>query len=228
MKFIFLGLVTLAFIAWEVQDFAASLAATEVATRARLRTTQERDDARVMRAFEETRRSMQANVVIETEADPRQETRDTWLTVTASSKREALDARAALVTTMQAAFAREGPGELFDISNAPYADPVKNEGYRNVQNIVRGIAVAILLAGVVMLARQWKHSGLPKLALVGIAASAGGWCWWAWAMMPRGSGWHCCFSGHRLGCSGWYFISPVVSGRRWGGRRDARASRAPR
>ncbi|BCU79089.1 DUF3592 domain-containing protein [Luteolibacter sp. LG18] len=174
MKFIFLGLVAVAFLVWEVQDFAASFAAAERSTRARLRTTQERDDARVLRAFEDARRNVQVKVALETEPDPRQETRDGWLTVTAPTEREALDTRAAMVTAMQAAFAREGAGELFDISHAPHAEPVRNEGYLRVRNGVRGLAVAILLAAVVLLARQWKHSGLPKLALAGIAASAAG------------------------------------------------------
>ena len=172
MKFRFIVVVTLAFILWEVQDFAASFAAEEMTTVTTLRTTLERDDARVQRAFAQARAALRVPAALETEPNPKQETRDARLTVTAKTKRETLDGRQAMVSAMQAAFAREGPGELFDIGNAPYAKPVQGRAYLLVKHIFQGGALAVVLAGLAMMVVKWKHSGLPRVALLGILASA--------------------------------------------------------
>src|SRR5689334_15268643 len=117
----FIGILTLAFIAWEVQDFAASFAASEMVTQTTLRTTTERDDARVTRAFAEARRSLRANATIETEPNPKQETRDSKLTIVGKSKSQVLADRAAMVSAMQSAFKSEGGNELYDVGSGAYA-----------------------------------------------------------------------------------------------------------
>jgi uncharacterized membrane protein len=168
---VFVIMAVLAFIAWEVQDFAASFAATEMTTATRLRTTQERDDARVLRAFETARQSLRSQARLVTEANPQQQTRDASLTLTAKTKSEVLAEREAMVRAMQNAFAREGPGELFDIGNAPYAQPVPNDTMALIRQTCRGLSLTLLLTGLLMLFTQWKGSRLPVAALLGILAT---------------------------------------------------------
>ena len=172
LKFTFIGIVVLAFIVWGMQDFFASFAATEVTTQTTLRTTQERDDARVLRAFAEAKRNVHVAVTLQTEPNPQQQTRDALLTVTAKSKEETLATRQAVVSAMQMAFAREGLCELYDVGNKPSVKPVQNQTYLLVKQTFRWVALAILLAGFAMLATKWKRSGLPRAALLGILAAA--------------------------------------------------------
>jgi len=169
---VFILTASLAFIVWEVQDFAASFAASEMTTKTTLRTLEERDDARVLRAFQQARQRNRVKAELTTESNPKQETRDAVLTVRAKTKRETLAGRAEMVSAMQAAFANEGPGELHDIGNAPYAKPVEGAAYLRVKWGCQWLAAAILLAGLARLAMQWRHSGLPRAALFGILASA--------------------------------------------------------
>ena len=56
-------------------------------------------------------------------SEKRPETCDALLTITAGSKREALDGLADMVAAMKAAFANEGGGELYDVGNTPSALP---------------------------------------------------------------------------------------------------------
>lgn len=169
---VFVMTVTLTLIVWATQDFLASFAATERTTVTTLRTTQERDDARVQRAFRVARQSTQLNTTLVSESHPKQQTRDSILTVTGTSDRETLEGREAMVKEIFAAFAREGPGEIYDIGNAPYTRPVENGNMTMVRNIWRGLAVALLLFGLVKLVSQWRRSHLPKAALAGILATA--------------------------------------------------------
>ncbi|WP_395749885.1 DUF3592 domain-containing protein [Prosthecobacter sp.] len=168
---VFVIMAVLAFISWEVQDFAASFAATEMTTETRLRTTQERDDARVLRAFETARQSVRSQAKLETETNPQQQTRDARLTLTGTTKKDVLAERELMVQAMQNAFAREGPGELFDIGSAPYAQPVPNETMALIKQACRGLALTLLLAGLLTLFTQWKRSRLPVAALLGILAT---------------------------------------------------------
>ena len=168
----FIGILTLAFIVWEVQDFAASFASSEMVTQTTLRTTTERDDARVMRAFEEARRSLRVNATLETEPNPKQETRDSKLAIVGRSKSQVLSDRAAMVSVMQAAFKSEGGNELYDVGNAAYAKPVQNHAYLMVKQGFRWGALGLLLFGLMNLIRAWKFSHLPSGALFGILATA--------------------------------------------------------
>jgi hypothetical protein len=169
---VFILTASLAFVVWEVQDFAASFAASEMTTQTTLRTMEERDDTRVLRAFQQARQRTRVQAELATESNPKQETRDAVLTVRAKTKSETLAGRAGMVHAMQAAFANEGAGELHDIGNAPYAKPVEDAAYLWVKQGCQWLAAAILLAGLARLAMQWRHSGLPRAALFGILASA--------------------------------------------------------
>jgi hypothetical protein len=168
----FIGILTLAFIAWEVQDFAASFAASEMVTQTTLRTTTERDDARVMRAFEEARRSLRVNATLETDPNLKQETRESKLTIVGKSKPQVLADRASMVSAMQSTFKTTSGDELYDVGNAPHAEPVQDHAYLMVKQGFRWGALALLLFGLMNLIRAWKFSHLPKGALFGILATA--------------------------------------------------------
>ncbi len=168
----FIGILALAFIAWEVQDFAASFAASEMATQTTLRTTTERDDARAIRAFEEARRSQRVNATLETELNPQQETRDSKLTIVGKSKSQVIADRAAIVSAMQSTFKSESGHELYDVGNASSAKPVQDRAYLMVKQGFRWSALALLLFGLMNLIRAWKFSHLPSAALFGILATA--------------------------------------------------------
>lgn len=190
LQLIFLAIVTLAFIAWEVQDFAASFAAREMTTQTTLRTTNERDDTKVLQAFEQARRSLRVNANLKTERNPEQQTRDSILTLIGPSKAQVLADRAAMVSAMQSAFQAEGGSELHNIGNAPSATPVQNHAYLVVKQSFRWGALIILLLGLTSLVRNWRPSGLPRAALAAILVTAltliltglrqeGTWLWFA-------------------------------------------------
>jgi len=82
LKYTFIFIVFLAFVVWEVQDFAASFAAAEMTAYTTLRTVEERDDARVLRAIEQAKNATRTKFVVKTEPNPQQTTRDTDLTFT--------------------------------------------------------------------------------------------------------------------------------------------------
>jgi hypothetical protein len=141
-------------------------------TQTTLRTTNERDDARVLRAFEQARRSLRIKATLETERNPQQQTRDAGLTLIGKSKSQVLADRAAMVSAMQSAFKSEGAGELYDIGNAPSARPVQNHAYLVVKQSFRWGALVILLLGLTSLIRSWRPSGLPRAALAAILVTA--------------------------------------------------------
>ncbi len=173
MSFIAVLAVLLALIPWETQDFIASFAATEMTTVTTLRTMEERDDTRVLRAFAEAKRTQRVNAELVTEPNPKQQTRDAVLTVRAATKAETLAGREAMVNAMRAAFANEGPGELFDHGNAPYAKPMPNAAMATIKRVCNGVSVAFLLGGLVLIVKQWRRLPLPKVAILGILASVG-------------------------------------------------------
>ncbi|MEP7117883.1 MAG: DUF3592 domain-containing protein [Acidobacteriota bacterium] len=173
MKLVFGLMAGLAVTLWQAQDFIASFAARAYSTRTTLRTTNERDDARVLRAYRAAMNAAPVGAALVTETDPRQQTRDADLTVTAATSGEALAGRAALVEAMRTAFAREGPGELFDIGNAPWAGPVPDARTASVRRACQIAAVLLLLSGLVLLLRDWRASHLPLPALLGALATGG-------------------------------------------------------
>lgn len=172
MQFAFIGTMTLAFIVWEAQDFIASFAASRMVTVTKLRTTEERDDARMLRAFHQAKDTLHVDATLVTESNPQQQTRDAELTVMGAKKRETLEGRKEMVAAMQAAFKREGPGELYDVGHAPQATPVQTEALVMMKRLCQGMAAVILVLGLVHLVSRWGHSGLPRGALFGILATA--------------------------------------------------------
>lgn len=171
LLFQFLGFVILAVVVWLAQDFIASFAATEVQTVTTLRTTEEKNDERVLRAFRTAQQSLHIPAArLATEPNPEQRTRDATLTITGKTKREVLDARGSLVGAMRAEFVHGGPGELFDVGSAPHATPVENKTMATVRQACRGLSLALALGGMAFLLLQWKRSHLPKGALLGILA----------------------------------------------------------
>lgn len=108
-----LGVLLLALIPWLTQDFVAGLATTKASAHARLQTTEEPSDARVMRAFRLARQQTRVAANIETERNAKQQTRDALVTVTANSKSAAVADLETIENATRTNFAREGRGELF-------------------------------------------------------------------------------------------------------------------
>ncbi|HEX4667360.1 MAG TPA: DUF3592 domain-containing protein [Chthoniobacterales bacterium] len=169
------GLVALvlAAILWWAQDFVADLGATQMTAHTTLRTMEEHDDARVRRAFATARRPSRVRATLETEENPKQETRDAVLTVTADSKSDAISGLREISEAMQRAFAQEGAGELHNIGNRPTASPVPNARMEQLRTACRIGALLLLAVAVTLVVRKWRRSGLPSAALFGILASLG-------------------------------------------------------
>ena len=161
----------LAFIPWIAQDFVSSMAATEFTAETRLRTIAERDDARVTRAFREARPQLRVKASLATETNLQQQTRDSLLTVTAKSKSEALADLDHLTEAIRTNFARQGPGELYMLDRYPHAGPVANGTMILLRQICRWVALVLLVGGLAMIFNAWRHSGLPKAALLGVLAT---------------------------------------------------------
>jgi hypothetical protein len=169
------GLVALvlAAILWWAQDFIADLGASQMTAHTTLRTMEEHDDARVQRAFAAARLPSRVHASLETEKNPKQETRDAVLTVTAESKSDAVSGLTEISEAMQRAFAQEGAGELHSIGNRPTAYPIPNARMEQLRTACRIGALLFLAAAVTLVVRKWRGSGLPSAALFGILASLG-------------------------------------------------------
>ncbi len=163
-----IGAVVLSFILWQAQDFIASFAASEVTTVTRLRTMEPRGDERVLQAYQTARQMLRVQAVLTPDADPRSDTRDFDLAITGKTSGEVLDQRERLVQAMRMEFSREGPGELFDIGNAPFASAKPNQRVVLARLACRGLSMALLLAALGLLLVMWKRSGLPKAALLAL------------------------------------------------------------
>jgi hypothetical protein len=163
------AVVVLALIPWLASDFISSLAATQVTTHTTLRTTSEKDDARLTRAFQSAQRNNRGTEAkLATEKNPAQETRDATLTITAGTKREALDGLATMTAAMKTAFAQEGGGELYDVGNTPRAEPVPNEHTILIRKACNWGALLILLCGLALMANRLQSSGLSKASMFAI------------------------------------------------------------
>ena len=165
--------VVLALIPWGARDWVSSLAATQARTSARVRTIEEPDDARVLRAFDRAQQLCDVEATLAPESDSRQQPRDSRLTVTAKSRRAAVADMKAMTEAMQAAFAKEGPGALYVIDSIAYASAVPNEQTVLVRRVCEGTAMAIALGGLATGLLQWRRTRLPKVALFGLLATAG-------------------------------------------------------
>jgi hypothetical protein len=163
--------IILAVIPWASANFISSFAATEYVTHATLRTIEERDDTRVLRAYESARANPQDGVDLITEKNPEQSTRDSVLIVTAPSASVAIAQLETLINTMQTNFKKEGAGELYDLNSVHSASFVPNESTRLIYSVCRWLAILILFTGALIIFSRWRRTRLPKIAILGIAAS---------------------------------------------------------
>ena len=161
---VLMGVIVVAgLIVWSAADFFSSFAATRMATHTRLRTVSEVDDVRVTRAFAAARRNKGGEVTLATERNPKQQTRDAVLTITAPTEREALKELAETTRAMQAAFAKEGGGELYDIGNKPRARWVPNAQTILVARVCRWGGLLLVLGGLALLAmKAWRLRAPPS------------------------------------------------------------------
>src|SRR5712691_7054092 len=107
-----IGLLLLAFLLWEVRDLVPSWAAESVMANLDLATGDERDDARITRAFDAAMQTLTADATLE--PLPNQtKIRHTRVTVRAASSAAAVAQATALAEAISAAFARDGGGVLW-------------------------------------------------------------------------------------------------------------------
>ncbi len=166
-----LGVLLLALLPWLAQDFVAGLATTEASAHARLRTTEEPDDARVLRAFQHARQRTRIAANLVTERNPQQQTRDALVTVTADTKAAAVADLETIENETRTNFAREGAGQLYLIDSHPVATPVPNGKSRLLRQVLRWAALVLLVGGLVLVCKAWRRSGLPAVALLGVAGT---------------------------------------------------------
>ena len=154
-------------------DYVSSLAATQATTHTTLRMMDEKDDARMTRVFEFARRNnrLEAKLVMQQQPDP--QTRDALLTITAGSKREALDGMAATIEAMKKRFSQDGGGELYDEGNTPRAWPVPNANSILIRRACNWGALLILLGGLALMAHRLLRSGLPPAAMIAVVVLLG-------------------------------------------------------
>lgn len=173
MQVMGIAVLALALIPWLAADFLASFAVTQMTTVTTLRTTSEKDDARIKRAFAFAQRNNRVQASLVAEPNVQQQTRDAVLTVTAGSKKEVLADRANLTAAMQRVFVQEG-SELYDIGTAPHASPVPNAQTMLIHRACTWGGLLILLAGLALMANRLLRSGLPPAAMIAIVAALGG------------------------------------------------------
>src|SRR5215475_12703811 len=102
-----IGLLVLAFILWELRDAVPSWLAKNFTVTAEFSTTSERDDSRVIRAFDAVRRSFAADAILE-QLPNRSQVRHTRLTVMVPTSDQAVAVATEMSEAMAKAFAREG------------------------------------------------------------------------------------------------------------------------
>ena len=157
------GLLVLAILLWSVRDTVPAWMASRMAATVELATTNERDDARVTRAFDAAMRSQAADATLE--ALPNQtKVRHMRLTVRAPGSNEAIEQASRMAVMMAASFKNEGDGALsVDIRRrtAPVADRTTAIAGMAMN---AGAAVAGVL-GIPLLAAGWRRfqSGPDRL-----------------------------------------------------------------
>jgi len=171
LKLRFLGLFVLAVIVWYLPGPILYFGARQQMSQTDLWMPDGWNEARVVRAFEEAQRVVQADATLATNANGFHPERRDHLTVLAPTKREAIAGRDAIVTAMRAVFEKEHAGLLNSSREGPYADPVPNATTDALTKACRWLALALVLGGAAGLIVQWRRSHLPVLALVGILAT---------------------------------------------------------
>jgi hypothetical protein len=171
LKLRFLGLIVLAVIVWFLPGPILYFGAHQRMSQTDLWMPDEWNEARVVRAFEEAHRVVQADATLSTNAHGFHPERRDHLTVLAPTKGEAIAGRDAMVAAMRAVFEKEHAGLLNSSREGPYADPVPNATTDALTKACRWLAFALVLVAAVGLVLQWRRSHLPGLALVGILAT---------------------------------------------------------
>lgn len=171
LKLRFVGLIVLAVIVWFLPTPILYFGARQQMSQTDLWMPDEWNEARVVRAFEEAQRTVQADATLATNAHGFHPERRDHLTVLAPAKREAIAGRDAIVTAMRAVFEKEHAGLLNSSREGPWADPVPNATTDALTKACRWLACALVLVAAVGLVLQWRRSHLPALALVGILAA---------------------------------------------------------
>jgi Protein of unknown function (DUF3592) len=171
-----IGLLALAVILWELRNVAPSWLAKRMTTSAEFTTVTERDDARIMRAFEAARQGFSAEARLEPEPNQTQ-VRHTLLTVVAPTSDEAVDTVTRMAAAMDKAFTREGEGVLhISVYRRARAVPDRTTeatGYalRIAVLIVGLLGVVVLTGGIQRL--QAGPDRLPSAVVWGIVVIMG-------------------------------------------------------
>ena len=158
-----IGLLVLAILLWSLRDTVPAWMASRMAATVELATTNERDDARVTRAFDAAMRSQAADATLE--ALPNQtKVRHSRLTVRAPSSNEAIEQASRLAVVMAAAFKNEGDGTL-SVDIRRRTTPVADHATA-IAGTAMSVAAAVAgLLGVLLLAAAWLRlqSGPDRL-----------------------------------------------------------------
>ena len=158
-----IGLLVLAVLLWSLRDTVPTWLASRMAATVELATTNERDDARVTRAFEAAMRSQAVDATLE--ALPNQtKVRHSRLTVRAPSSNEAIEQASRLAVVMAAAFKNEGDGTL-SIDIRRRTTPVADHATAIAGTAMSVAATVAGLLGVLLLAAAWLRlqSGPDRL-----------------------------------------------------------------
>ena len=158
-----IGLLLLAVLLWSLRDTVPTWLASSMAATVELATTNERDDARVTRAFEAAMRSQAVDATLE--VLPNQtKVRHSRLTVRAPGSNEAIEQASRLAVVMAAAFKNEGDGTL-SIDIRRRTTPVADHATAIAGTAMSAAATVAGLLGVLLLAAAWLRlqSGPDRL-----------------------------------------------------------------
>jgi hypothetical protein len=158
-----IGLLLLAVVLWSLRDTVPSWLASRMAATVELATTNERDDARVTRAFDAAMRSQSAEATLE--SLPNQtKVRHSRLTVRAPSSNEAIEQASRLAVVMAATFKNEGEGTL-SVDIRRRTTPVGDRTTAIAGTAMTAVAAVAGLLGVLLLAAAWLRlqSGPDRL-----------------------------------------------------------------
>ncbi len=172
IKLRLVAIAVLAVIPWLLEGFLVSFNAKDFTTQARLRTVDtDPGDARILRVYQKVRGEAAVNAQITPEPNPKMETRDAWLLVHGKTKGETIAGMKALSEGMISAYAKEGKGEIYVIDRNYVAHPVEGDSARLIRRVCNWISISILVAGLATVAGAWRRAHLPKMALLGLAAT---------------------------------------------------------
>jgi hypothetical protein len=170
------ALLVLALILWELRDAVPSWLARNFTATAEFSTTAERDDSRVLRAFDAVRGNFAADAILE-QLPNQTQVRHTRLTVMAPTGDQAVAVATEISDAMAKAFAREGEGEFLTNvrrRTTPVADrttETTGQALRIGAALAAVLGVALIGLGVVRL--QAGSERVPPPILWGIAFGIG-------------------------------------------------------